>query len=257
MIMGLRFGHWRLAIAIPIFCVLGAIWIPLAGFQPLRRRLPQVLWFVLLWAFRINIRQVGMPWASGQVLFAANHISWADIVVLGSLLDAGFVAKQEVRTWPIIGILAERYGCNFVSRSRRNDIAQQASQLEVRLRDRGRFILFPEGTSGPGNKVLPFRSSLFAAAISGFCLVQPIAIVWKERDGTPLNPSRLRKVAWIDNDELLPHALAFAAMGGVTVEVHFLAPLAIPDRKVVALSAHAAVDQCLRHAQAETLNRAA
>ncbi|MEY4721342.1 MAG: hypothetical protein RIQ46_1067 [Pseudomonadota bacterium] len=213
---------------------MAAPWLILPDRSRARRRLSIAAWRLLLGGFGVRVSTFGQPVPEAGI-YAANHVSWLDIAVLGRHLDAGFVAKAQVARWPVIGLLASRYGCAFVDRERRGSVAGQASTLRARIDGCRPVILFPEATTGPGHGVLPFRSSLFAAVGEGVgAMVQPVAIVYRRLDGMALSPAEMRRVAWLDDDALLPHALAIAAAGGVAAEIHFEAPVAAGCRKAVA-----------------------
>jgi len=98
-------------------------------------------------------------------LIACNHLGYVDILVLGSVCPAIFVAKSDVRAWPIFGWLASRAGTIFVSRDAPAKVAAQLREMEHPLREGRPVILFPEGTSSDGSQVLAFRSSLLESAI--------------------------------------------------------------------------------------------
>ena len=106
---------------------------------------------------------------SGEIpsggLIACNHLGYVDILVLGSLCPAIFVAKSDVVEWPVFGWLASRAGTIFVSRDAPAKVAAQLREMEQPLRDGRPVILFPEGTSSDGSRILPFRSSLLESAI--------------------------------------------------------------------------------------------
>ena len=114
-----------------------------------------------LCALKVRVR--GHPVVEGPVLYTANHVSYLDIVVLGGLLDAVFVAKAEVVRWPVIGPLAKLQRTIFIERT-----ATRASVENTELRHRlamgESVIIFPEGTSSDGRRVLPFKSALFDIA---------------------------------------------------------------------------------------------
>ncbi|MDE2411399.1 MAG: hypothetical protein KGM18_06430 [Sphingomonadales bacterium] len=118
------------------------------------------------------------------------------------------------------------------------------------------MVLFAEGTTGDGRAVLPFRSSLFAAGV-GHKMVRPVALVWSRRDGRPFDPRERRRFAWIDDDRLLPHAIALALSGGARVDLHFEPALSGEDRKQLAAQCRAAIARRVAEAQAATLKRAA
>lgn len=224
----------RAVVSMASVLALAAPWLAMPDGASGRRRLALAAWRLLLGGFGVRVRVFGKPDA-GVRIYAANHVSWLDIAVLGRQLDAGFVAKAQVAGWPVIGALARRYGCAFVERDRRGSVAGQASTLRAHIAQDRPVILFPEATTGPGNGVLPFRSSLFAAVSDHEpALVQPVAIVYRRHDGTALSPAELRRVAWLDDDALLPHAMALAASGGVAVELHFGPAILADCRKAAA-----------------------
>ena len=121
------------------------------------------------WCCRIlgfRIRVIGTPTNERPVLYAANHISYTDITVLGSVIPGSFIAKSEVARWPFFGWLAKLQRSVFVDRRMRSTVAQRDA-IGKRLADGAALILFPEGTSGDGNRVRPFKSALFGAARAG------------------------------------------------------------------------------------------
>jgi lyso-ornithine lipid O-acyltransferase len=141
---------------------------------------------------QINLR--GAPLAGPGTLYIANHISWIDILVLGSVLDAEFIAKDEVKSWPVIGLLARRTGTIFIAREERHRVDEQAARIAARLKSGASLILFPEGTTGDGETILPFRSSLFAAAIHA-SRIQPLALAYQPAG-----------IGWTDQEPLLANA---------------------------------------------------
>lgn len=118
-------------------------------------------------------------------LIVSNHVSWIDVVAILSETHAVFVAKSEVRRWPLIGSIAERIGTIFVQRRCRREIASEVRTVAARLADGAAVGLFPEGTTTEGADVLPFRPLYFEAAILARMPVQPVAIRYLHDDGTP------------------------------------------------------------------------
>jgi 1-acyl-sn-glycerol-3-phosphate acyltransferase len=155
-------------------------------------------------------------------LFVANHMSWLDIPVLATALDARFISKDEVAGWPLLGKLARRGGTLFVARDRRHEVAAQKDGIAARLCAGESLILFPEGTTSDGRGVLPFRSSLFAAAPFA-ARVQPLALRYRRRDGTPLEPLELGILGWVGAEPLLPNAARIARFG-LSAEIRLLPP---------------------------------
>ena len=97
------------------------------------------------------------------VLFVSNHVSWADILVIGSIAPVAFVAKREVASWPLVGITAKLQHTVFVDRARRHQTGDTVAEIVNRIGSGVSVVLFAEGTSSDGNRVLPFRSALLGA----------------------------------------------------------------------------------------------
>ena len=239
----------RAGVGLALFLVIGGVWLLIPRGWRLRRGFALACWRVLLRGFGLRVVVHGRPLPEAGTLFIANHISWSDIPVLGLVLESGFVAKGDIRGWPIIGTLTAAYGCLFVERERRGKAGDQAAALASHLEAERGLILFPEGTTGLGDTVLPFRSSLLAlvpGVEDGSARVQPVTLRYRHRDGSPLSPEEQRQVAWIGDDELLPHAAALSRMRGLVAEVWFEKPVVGGDRKALARACEAAVAARLR-----------
>jgi 1-acyl-sn-glycerol-3-phosphate acyltransferase len=189
----------------------------------------------------------GRPNAQRPTLFACNHTSYTDILVLGSLLTGSFVAKADVAQWPFFGTLARLQRTVFVDR-RRSTTGNQRDELRRRLEAGDNLILFPEGTSNDGNRVLPFRSALFGAAevaLNGRPLpVQPVSVAYTRLDGVPLGYGLRALVAWYGDMDLVGHLLRLVGLGKVTAVVTFHEPVTIRafgSRKSLAEHCFAAV----------------
>jgi 1-acyl-sn-glycerol-3-phosphate acyltransferase len=181
----------------------------------------------------LRLRVRGVPATGEPVLFVANHVSYLDIVVLGSLVDAGFVAKAEVARWPLIGQIARIGRTVFVER-RSSCSAGQRDRIAARLAAGDSLILFAEGTSSAGSRVLPFKSALFAAAEPGprgaAVRVQPVTIAYARlRCGLPLDYALRPLYAWYGDMALAPHLWAVLGLPGAEIEVRFHTPVAASD----------------------------
>src|SRR6266853_1936850 len=154
-------------------------------------------WCCRLLGFRV--RTIGRPTTRRPVLFAANHVSYTDVTILGSLIAGSFVAKSEVANWPFFGSLARLQRTVFVDR-RTCNTATQRDAISERLAVGDALVLFPEGTSGDGNRILPFKTALFsAAAKSGGVepvLVQPVSLAYTRLDGIPIGRVYRPFFAW-------------------------------------------------------------
>jgi 1-acyl-sn-glycerol-3-phosphate acyltransferase len=194
----------------------------------------------------IRIELVGAPCRKAPVLYVANHTSYFDIPVLGSLLDAAFVAKKEVGTWPGIGFLAKLGGTVFVERRARHSRTQR-DEMKARLDGQAHsLILFPEGTSSDGKSVLPFKSALFSVAEAGGSAlpVQPISLSYSSLDRLPMGRNWRSYYAWYGDMELADHIWIALGLGRATVTVVFHPPVSmesLPSRKALADHCFAAV----------------
>jgi 1-acyl-sn-glycerol-3-phosphate acyltransferase len=172
----------------------------------------------------IDVRRYGAPEPSAPVLYVCNHASYLDVPVLGGLLDARFIAKSEVAGWPVIGALCRLQRTIFIER-RQRCARGQPDALRRALLSGSSLILFPEGTSSDGNRVLPFKSALFAAADArpgGLEIkVQPVTIAYSRHGGLPMG-RRLRPIfAWYGDMTLVGHLWGCLGVGGAGIDVVF------------------------------------
>ncbi len=210
---------------------------------------------VLCSLLRIRVRVNGEPERSRAVFFVSNHVSWADILVIGSITPVAFVAKREVRDWPLVGITAELQRTVFVDRARRHQAPESVSQIVKRLADGTSVVLFAEGTSSDGNRVLPFRSALLGAVEevasrgeAGNILIQPMSITYTGQHGIPMGRQRRPLVAWYGDLDFMPHIKAFIERGAVDAVVSFGEPVAVnsaSDRKAITRQLETAVRRLL------------
>ncbi len=177
----------------------------------------------LLFIFGIKIKTFGIP-EKKRTIFVSNHTSYLDILILGSNVEGLFVAKSEISTWPVINKLCKLANTIFISRRKIFSTKEQIGIINSKLKNGFNIILFPEGTSNDGNKVLPFKSSLFSITErpenKNFC-VQPISITYSRLDGIPLNRMFKPFFAWYGNMDLLPHAWKFLGMGNCEIKLHY------------------------------------
>lgn len=178
----------------------------------------------------IKVERRGRQSRVHPTLFASNHVSYLDITVLGSLIKGSFIAKSEVRRWPIFGWLARLQRSVFVER-RTTKTAEQRDEIQTRLEAGDNLILFPEGTSGDGNRILPFKSALLSVAgarPSGEPLtVQPVTVAYTRLDGLPLGRYLRPFYAWYGDMDMAPHLWHLAGLGRLTVVVHFHPPVTL------------------------------
>lgn len=229
-------------------------------------RLPIAVHRLFLRLFAIRLTVLGTPPApKAPTLVLANHISWLDIPCMASTVPLSFIAKQEIAGWPVFGFLARMQRCIFVDRSRRSATAAVNARVGQRLARGDAMILFPEGTTGDGLRLLPFRSSLVGAARTALAhaapggpalpaiRLQPLAIAYTARSGLPLGRREMPEVAWYGDMDLGPHLRGFARAGPVDVTLVWGEPIVFDDatdRKRATLAAEAAVRDALRTVRA-------
>jgi 1-acyl-sn-glycerol-3-phosphate acyltransferase len=212
-------------------------------------------------ALRIRIAVNGAQITGRPVLIVSNHVSWVDIVVLAAIAPMVFVAKREVASWPLIGAAAKVQKVVFVDRLRRQQTGATVKDIAQRLADGHPVVLFAEGTSGDGNRVLPFRSALIGA-VEAACgeagidemLLQPMSICYTAQHGLPMTRTDQPLVAWYGDLDFFPHFTSFIRRGAVDAAVSFGAPVtctAATDRKALARELETAV----RRMTADALHR--
>jgi 1-acyl-sn-glycerol-3-phosphate acyltransferase len=218
------------------------------------RRMPYRYQRFLARLFDIRITVIGTPIQDRGVLMVANHTSYLDILVLGGTVECSFVAKSEVADWPFFGTFAKLQRTVFVERERRSKTGQSLDLIRERLLAGDALILFPEGTSNDGNRVLPFKSALMGAAESelgtdaqGRVLhvpVQPVSVSYVGLHGIPMGREFRPFFAWYGDMELVPHLWESLTTGSVDVVVEFHPPMTVDQvggRKALAARAEAMV----------------
>jgi 1-acyl-sn-glycerol-3-phosphate acyltransferase len=150
-------------------------------------------------------------------LVVCNHLGYVDVLVIGAVCPAVFVAKQEVRSWPIFGGLARLAGTVFVNRSGRRQIHDQLQALAQILATGAPLALFPEGTSSDGSRVLPFRSSLLEAALATGSVVTPAALTY----ATPRSGDPARDICYWGDMVFVTHLFRLLALEGFSARLHF------------------------------------
>ncbi len=199
----------------------------------------------------IQIERRGRQSRKSPTLFVSNHVSYLDIEVLGSLVKGSFVAKAEIARWPIFGTMARLQRSIFVERKPHRTGAARDEMLE-RLEAGENLMLFAEGTSGDGNRVLPFKSALFAAAgvrPNGKPLtVQAVSISYAKLDGLPMGRFLRPYFAWYGDMEMASHGWNIFGLGKIGVIVEFHPPVTIEqfaNRKAMAEYCQAQVSRGL------------
>ncbi|WP_034883191.1 lyso-ornithine lipid O-acyltransferase [Ensifer sp. WSM1721] len=193
-----------------------------------RRWLPRYWHRVACLLLGLRVRVHGELDHRRPLLLSANHVSWKDILVLSSVADVIFVAKSDVKSWPIFGVLAKLQASIFVEREQKRTTGHQVNEIGRRLADGEIVVLFPEGTTSDGNRLLDIKTSLFGAAASaipqsptGVVHVQPLAISYTGIHGMPMGRYYRPIAAWPGDIGLLPHLIGVLREGALDVDVDF------------------------------------
>jgi 1-acyl-sn-glycerol-3-phosphate acyltransferase len=210
-----------------------------------RRHLIAVRWARTLLAIlgvRVQCEGARPPRGGAGVMIAANHISWVDIFAIASVRHMRFIAKSEIRDWPLAGWLADRSGTIFIHRARRHDTARINALVHDALAEGECVGLFPEGTTTEGDRVLKFHSSLFEPAVANHARVYPVALRYENPDGSPL-----ASTAHVGDQSLAESLVLVIATRATVARLAFALPIE-PEgltRQQVAAEAHRRVAQLL------------
>ena len=195
---------------------------------------------ICLRIFGIKIKTFGKVSINFPILLISNHASYLDIIILGSLFKTSFIAKKEISKWPLLGILAKLQNTIFIDR-RVSSLKNQENKIIKHLNEKKNLVIFPEGTSSDGNRVLPFKSSLFnifEKNLNSKVLVQTITIVYKKINGIPMNRIERKNITWHSNMDLIPNIFNVLKKLSIEVEIIFndeFLPSKEYDRKKLAL----------------------
>jgi 1-acyl-sn-glycerol-3-phosphate acyltransferase len=216
-----------------------AQWLLLKVSPRLSARFPHIFHRNVCRVLQARIHVVGDPVTDGPCLLAANHSSWLDVPVLTAVRPVSFIAKREVGAWPFFGSLARLQRSVFVDRDRRASTGTSRDVMQSRLSGGDTLVLFPEGTSSDGNRVLPFKSALMGAADmktasignadGGAVLVQPVTIAYTRLHGLPMTRRERPFFAWYGDMDMLPHIWSALMRGPFDVEVRFHPPVTVTE----------------------------
>jgi 1-acyl-sn-glycerol-3-phosphate acyltransferase len=214
----------------------------------------RLYWSVMCRLLGLRVRLIGprlrAETAGGRpIVYVSNHSSWLDILVLGGRLDACFISKQEVAKWPLVNWIARLGRTVYVDR-RRASTARERDDMRARLAGGDNLILFPEGTTSDGSRVLPFRSAFLSIAEVPVTpdgrppLVQPVSVVYDRLGYLPAGRACRPLFAWYGDMDIGSHFWRLAQHRGLRATVLLHAPLdpaSFPSRKALAQATWAAV----------------
>lgn len=213
--------------------------LPFAGREQRRERVRAwSLDLLRILAVRLHVTGERAQPPGAPLMIVANHVSWLDIVAINAVVPSRFVAKSEVRDWPVIGWIAIRVGTLFIRRARRQDTARISGRLAQVMGEGDPVVVFPEGTTTDGSTVLKFHASLMQAAVRTGAQVRPVAIRYARADGACCPDA-----AYCDGKTLWETLELVAGQPGIRAELHFLPQLEgrAGCRRALARDAHASI----------------
>jgi 1-acyl-sn-glycerol-3-phosphate acyltransferase len=177
----------------------------------------------------------------GRFFLVANHQGYTDIMLLGSQVHAAFVAKADLKSWPLLGTIFASADTIFIDRRRRKDLLRVITVIEKALDRNLGILLFPEGTSGRGDCVLPFKPALLQLPVSQGFPVYYAALTYTT--GIPESPAQ-ETVCWWGDTSFVPHIMQLLRLPGFDATIRFgREPIACADRKELAGQLHEAMSQ--------------
>ena len=228
-------------VIIPLQALINALKLPFWGVLP---RFFHRVGCVFL-GMRVTV--IGQPATGRPTLLVSNHISWTDIIAVGSVAEVTFVAKREVGEWFFVGMMARLQKTIFVDRTRRSDAGRTAQEMGAHMAGGNAVLLFAEGQSDIGTHVLPFRSALVGAAQHAMMdagaedvMIQPLTIAYTRLQGLPVGRTERSLIAWIKSKSVKQNISEILAGPVKDVTVAFGAPRPLRDtdnRKLVTKAA--------------------
>jgi len=206
---------------------------------------PRLFHIGFLKILNIKVNLVGKIHKDKPGLLISNHASWLDIPILSSVTNISFIAKSEISKWPLFGFLAKLQNTVFVERRSIKAVKQKNEINDILLKGK-RLVLFPEGTSSDGNRVLKFKSSLFSVVEHNTenYLIQAVTICYKGLNGLPMSRSERPFISWWGDMGLMNHLWNILKLNSVDILVIAHEPIEeVNDRKVLAKIAWTQVSQ--------------
>ena len=200
----------------------------------INERFARLYWAVMCWIIGVGIRVVGTPAQQGgdgrPVVYVSTHSSWLDVPVLGARLQASFIAKEEIGQWPVVSWIAA-LGRTVYVRRKRTSTVRERDEMRQRLAAGDNLILFPEGTTSDGSRVLPFRSAFLSIAEvpvladGRTALVQPVSLVYDRIAGMPAGRASRSLFAWVGDQDLASHFVRLAQARGMRATILLHPPI--------------------------------
>jgi len=179
--------------------------------------------FTFLLRSMLNVR-VSVVGDEGQLerggyVIIANHVSYVDGIVLGSIFPIVFVSKREVKSWPIVGQWNLLCGTVFINRQHKEQVGSLIEEMTAKLAQEANLLLFPEGTSTNGEKMLPFQTVPLAAPLRSRSIIIPVTLTYKSIDGSPVRASNRDTLFWYGDMDFLSHFWRLLTLRNIEVMV--------------------------------------
>lgn len=251
-----RLAHLVVVIAFTLFSVgMLILTLPLCFWCSDKIHIRIRRFFMHLWArsvssgLGIKIRVNGSrPDLDSRGLFViSNHMGPLDILVLAAVMPMAFVSRHDVAQWPFVGIMARSGGTIFANRKLKNTTGALVNEIAAHLKLGDNVLVFPEGTSSNGEKLLPFKSSVFEAPVMTRSPILPINLSYVSINGKPFTPQTRDHVCWYGEMEFIPYIWELLGSHGIRVDITFNPTfLPGPTRKETAIIAHNRVKKNFR-----------
>ncbi len=226
----------------PAYTALAARRLPPAERSAFRARRQQIGMAVLCRTLGIRVTMTGTPPAHRPMLYVCNHLGLLDTLVLASQMPVSFAAKAEIRAWPLLGWVCSTMGVLFVERERPTQTSRFVRDVQQKLGEGVPVLVFPEGTTGPGDALLPFKTGAFeSVAGQEQGAVLPLHLAARAIEG---DPARRDEVVW-GTQGFLEHGWHVVGLRRVDMHVRVGEPVATAghDRKQLARLTQQAVGQ--------------
>ncbi len=178
---------------------------------------------------------------SQNSFIVSNHLSYLDILILSSQIDASYVTSIEMKNAPVLGWVTQVAGCLYVERRNKDNLKNEIQDVADALNKGFKVIVFPEATSTNGEKVLPFKKPMFNAAIQTQKEISPLCIRYTQIDGKMFGPENHELICWYGDMDFLPHLWSVMNLRDVRIDLHYLSPISIDtgaDVATLAQSSH-------------------
>jgi len=184
-------------------------------------RLSRSFTFLVRTILNIKVTVVGEEGQleNGGYVMICNHVSYVDGIVLGSMFPIVFVSKREVKHWPIIGPWKTLCGTIFINRQRKDLVASLVKEMRRKLRQETNILLFPEGTSTNGERILPFQTAPLAAPLRNRSIIVPVSLAYKSIEDEPVTVANRDLLYWYGDMEFVPHFWKLLSLRSIEVIV--------------------------------------